>query len=262
MVRWDTEAINRLPYYLQLFYLVIHNFVFELAHDILKEEGVINLSYLQKPWVDLVEAYLQEAKWYYSGYTPSMEEYLNNSTISIGAPTVIAQVFLTSKNQLYKYNQIIRLSGMLVRLPDDLGTLPFEMKRGDVAKSMQCYMKERNASMEEAEEHVRFVIREAWKEMNTAGGCPVRDDFVEAAANFGRAAQFMCMHTRSKGLPLEPFDSEIEATNRKRNSYRRLTQKIQASSPNRTGAPSDQRDLSPIRYQFRTIFYLIPSLLV
>ncbi|KAG6390861.1 hypothetical protein SASPL_148606 [Salvia splendens] len=189
--RWDTEAINRLPYYLQLFYLVIHNFVFELAHDILKEEGVINLSYLQKPWVDLVEAYLQEAKWYYSGYTPSMEEYLNNSTISIGAPTVIAQVFLTSKNQLYKYNQIIRLSGMLVRLPDDLGTLPFEMKRGDVAKSMQCYMKERNASMEEAEEHVRFVIREAWKEMNTAGGCPVRDDFVEAAANFGRAAQFM-----------------------------------------------------------------------
>ncbi|XP_042033249.1 (+)-bornyl diphosphate synthase, chloroplastic-like [Salvia splendens] len=189
--RWDTEAINRLPYYLQLFYLVIHNFVFELAHDILKEEGVINLSYLQKPWVDLVEAYLQEAKWYYSGYTPSMEEYLNNSTISIGAPTVIAQVFLTSKNQLYKYNQIIRLSGMLVRLPDDLGTLPFEMKRGDVAKSMQCYMKERNASMEEAEEHVRFLIREAWKEMNTAGGCPVRDDFVEAAANFGRAAQFM-----------------------------------------------------------------------
>ena len=73
--------------------------------------------------MDLVEAYLQEAKWYYSGYTPSMEEYLNNSIISIGAPTVLAQVFLTSKDKLYKYNHIIRLSGMLVRLPDDLGTL-------------------------------------------------------------------------------------------------------------------------------------------
>nr|QCF60505.1 linalool synthase [Salvia dorisiana] len=213
--RWDTEAINRLPYYLQLFYLVIHNFVFELAHDILKEEGVISIPYLQKPWVDLVEAYLQEAKWYYSGYTPSLEEYLNNSSISIGAPTVIAQVFLTSKDKLYKDNHIIHLSGMLVRLPDDLGTLVFEMKRGDVAKSIQCYMKERNASMEEAEEHVRFLIREAWKEMNTAGGCPVRDDLVETAANFGRAAQFMYLdgdgnhsklHQRIASLLFQPCD--------------------------------------------------------
>ncbi|XP_042065540.1 uncharacterized protein LOC121809055 [Salvia splendens] len=56
-----------------------------------------------------------------------------------------------------------------------------------------------------------------------------------------------CMHTRSKGLPLEPFDPEIEATNRKRNAYRRLTQKIQASSPNSIGASSVQSDLSPIR---------------
>ncbi|XP_042044576.1 uncharacterized protein LOC121790418, partial [Salvia splendens] len=57
-----------------------------------------------------------------------------------------------------------------------------------------------------------------------------------------------CMHTRSKGLPLEPFDSEIEASNRKRNAYRRLKQKIQASSPTRAGgASSYQRDLSPIR---------------
>ncbi|XP_042036516.1 (+)-bornyl diphosphate synthase, chloroplastic-like isoform X2 [Salvia splendens] len=218
--RWDTEAINRLPYYLQLFYLVIHNFVFELAHDILKEEGVISLPYLQKPWVDLVEAYLQEAKWYYSGYTPTMEEYLNISTISIGAPTVIAQVH-TSKDKLYKYNHIIRLLGMLVRLPDDLGTLAFEMKRGDVAKSIQCYMKERNASMEEAEEHVRFLIREAWKEMNTAGaggGCSVRDDLVETAANFGRAAQFMYLdgdgnhselHQRIASLLFQPCASTI-----------------------------------------------------
>ncbi|XP_042035058.1 uncharacterized protein LOC121781375 [Salvia splendens] len=56
-----------------------------------------------------------------------------------------------------------------------------------------------------------------------------------------------CMHTCSKGLPLEPFDSEIEASNRKRNAYRRLTQKIHTSSPTRAGASSDQRDLSPIR---------------
>ncbi|KAG6388327.1 hypothetical protein SASPL_149752 [Salvia splendens] len=145
---------------------------------------------------------------------------LQSLPLRSGAPTVIAQVH-TSKDKLYKYNHIIRLLGMLVRLPDDLGTLAFEMKRGDVAKSIQCYMKERNASMEEAEEHVRFLIREAWKEMNTAGaggGCSVRDDLVETAANFGRAAQFMYLdgdgnhselHQRIASLLFQPCASTI-----------------------------------------------------
>ena len=67
------------------------------------------------------------------------------------------------------------------------------------------------------------------------------------------------MHTRSKGLPLEPFDSEIEASNRKRNAYRRLTKKIQASSPNRVGASSDRRDLSPIRSPVQDHLQLDPD---
>lgn len=68
------------------------------------------------------------------------------------------------------------------------------MKRGDVAKSIQCYMHERNATQKEAVEHVRFLIREAWKEMNMAmaASSPFADDLVvAAAANSGRAAQFM-----------------------------------------------------------------------
>nr|QJX58312.1 monoterpene synthase 9 [Salvia pomifera] len=221
--RWDIESINQLPYYYQLFYFVIYNFVSELAYDILKEQGFISIPYLQKSWVDLVEAYLQEAKWYHSGYTPSMEEYLNNSCISIGAPTVISQVYFvlaSSKEKpimesLYKYNHIIRLSGLLVRLPDDLGTSPFELKRGDVAKSIQCYMKEGNATQIEAEEHVRYLIGEAWKEMNTAGASnPYRDDLVAAAANLGRAAQFMyldgdgnhsALHQRIASLLFQPY---------------------------------------------------------
>lgn len=73
--------------------------------------------------------------------------------------------------------------------------IKFEMKRGDVAKSIQIYMKEHDATREEAEEHVRFEIREAWKEMNTlmAANSVLRDDdlVMAAAANLGRDAQFM-----------------------------------------------------------------------
>nr|Q8H2B4.1 RecName: Full=R-linalool synthase, chloroplastic; Flags: Precursor [Mentha aquatica]AAL99381.1 linalool synthase [Mentha aquatica] len=199
--RWDTESATQLPYYLQLFYFVLYNFVSEVAYHILKEEGFISIPFLHRAWVDLVEGYLQEAKWYYTKYTPTMEEYLNYASITIGAPAVISQIyFMLAKSKekpviesFYEYDEIIRLSGMLVRLPDDLGTLPFEMKRGDVAKSIQIYMKEQNATREEAEEHVRFMIREAWKEMNTtmAANSDLRGDVVMAAANLGRDAQFM-----------------------------------------------------------------------
>ncbi|KAH6800193.1 hypothetical protein C2S52_000657 [Perilla frutescens var. hirtella] len=223
--RWDTESISRLPYYMQLFYMVLYNFVSELAYDGLKEKGFITIPYLQRSWADLVEAYLKEAKWFYNGYTPSMEEYLNNAYISIGATPVISQVFFTLATSidkpviesLYEYHRILRLSGMLVRLPDDLGTSPFEMKRGDVPKAIQLYMKARNATEIEAQEHVRFLIREAWKQMNTAtaaADCPFTDDLVAAAANLGRAAQFMYLdgdgnhsqlHQRIACLLFEPY---------------------------------------------------------
>ncbi|KAH6798735.1 hypothetical protein C2S51_035219 [Perilla frutescens var. frutescens] len=211
--RWDIESIKGLPYSMQLFYLAIHNFVSELAYDTLKEHGFLSIQYLKRSWVDLVEGYLEEAKWYYNEYTPRLEEYLKNGSVTIGAPAVISQLYFTVASSIeksdivdsfYKYRHIICLSGRLVRLPDDLGTSPFEIKRGDVAKAMQCYMKERNATEKEAEEHVRFLIREAWKEMNTAATCPFMEDFVAAAAaNLARAAQFMYLDGDGNHLELQ-----------------------------------------------------------
>ena len=47
-----------------------------------------------------------------------------------------------------------------------------------------------------------------------------------------------CMHTRSKGPPLEPIDLEIEASKRKRNAQWRLNQRIRVSSPGHRHLPS------------------------
>nr|ABP01684.1 pinene synthase [Salvia rosmarinus] len=225
---WDTESISQLPYYMQLCYLALYNFVSELAYDNLKEQHFISIPYLHKSWVDLAEAYLKEAKWYYSGYTPSLEEYLSNAKISIASPNIISQLHFTLANSstdkwsiesLYQYHNILNLSGMLLRLADDVGTAPFELKRGDVQKAIQCHMKDRNASEKEAQEHVMFLLREAWKEMNTAmaDGYPFADELVAAAANLGRVAQFMYLegdghgvqhsgiHQQMAGLLFEPY---------------------------------------------------------
>nr|QGW08898.1 linalool synthase protein [Lavandula x intermedia] len=200
--RCDNASIGRLPEYLQLFYFAIDNFVSEVAYDILKEKGFTSIVYVQRSWVDLLEGYLKEAKWYNSGYMPSLEEYFDNACMTIGASPVLSQAYSTLGSSMEKpiiesmceYDNILRVSGMLVRLPDDLGTSWFEMERGDVLESVQLYMKEPNATEEEAVEHVRLLNREAWKKMNTAeaaGDSPLVSDVVAVAASLGRAAQFM-----------------------------------------------------------------------
>nr|Q5SBP0.1 RecName: Full=Terpinolene synthase, chloroplastic; Flags: Precursor [Ocimum basilicum]AAV63792.1 terpinolene synthase [Ocimum basilicum] len=209
--RWDIESINQLPSYMQLCYLAIYNFVSELAYDIFRDKGFNSLPYLHKSWLDLVEAYFQEAKWYHSGYTPSLEQYLNIAQISVASPAILSQIYFTMAGSIdkpviesmYKYRHILNLSGILLRLPDDLGTASDELGRGDLAKAMQCYMKERNVSEEEARDHVRFLNREVSKQMNparAADDCPFTDDFVVAAANLGRVADFMYVEGDGLGL--------------------------------------------------------------
>ncbi|KAF2284339.1 hypothetical protein GH714_020813 [Hevea brasiliensis] len=64
---------------------------------------------------------------------------------------------------LEEYSNVIRCSSMIVRLADDLGTSSDELKRGDVPKSIQCYMHETGASEAKARDHIRFLISETWK---------------------------------------------------------------------------------------------------
>ncbi|KAG8368605.1 hypothetical protein BUALT_Bualt15G0062800 [Buddleja alternifolia] len=77
--RWDIEAIEQLPNYMQVCYLALYNFINEMAYDVLQEKGLLIIPHLRKS---------------------------------------------------------------------------DEMKRGDVPKSIQCYMNETGASREEAQEYV------------------------------------------------------------------------------------------------------------
>lgn len=55
-------------------------------------------------------------------------------------------------------------------------------------------MNDNNASEEEARVHVRALVAETWKTVNAemlANDSPFSDEFIAAAANVGRMAQFM-----------------------------------------------------------------------
>nr|BBO53754.1 putative (R)-limonene synthase [Scoparia dulcis] len=221
-IRWDIEAMDELPSYMRLCFLALNNFVNEMAYDVLKEQGVVIIPYLRKSWVDLCTAYLQEAKWYAEGYIPGLEEYINNAWISISAPAILSQAFFLLEDpikeeilqSLYKYHDIIRCSSMILRLANDLGTSPHEMERGDVPKSIQCYMNETGASEMEAREHIKSLICETWKEMNKErmrNDCPFSEAFVESAVGLGRMAQYMYEHGDGHGIQNSQIKQRISS---------------------------------------------------
>ena len=77
-----------------------------------------------------------------------------------------------------------------------------ELERGDVPKSVQCYMNETGASEEDACEYIRYLISETWKKMNEErdAASPLSETFIEIVFNLGRMAQCMCMELETMKL--------------------------------------------------------------
>ncbi|XP_075488638.1 terpene synthase 10-like isoform X1 [Primulina tabacum] len=208
--RWNIEAMDQLPNYMQMCYLALNNSVNEAAYHVLKEQGLVIIPYLRKLWKDLSQTYIHEANWYSKGYTPRMEEYMNSAWIWVSTPLMLGFAFILMANTInmeavsnfLKYHNVIRWSGTLVRLANDLGTSKDEMERGDIPKSVQCYMNQTGESKEVAEEHVRGLIRTTWKKMNEelqATDSVFSDKFIRGAADLGRMAMYMYQHGDGHG---------------------------------------------------------------
>ncbi|KAL2460374.1 terpene synthase 02 [Abeliophyllum distichum] len=208
--RWDVNTIEQLPDYMQICYLAVVNFVNEIAYDILKDRGLVIIPYLRKAWTDICKAYLQEAKWYFNGYTPTLEEYMKNACITISAHVIMSHAFFSVTNPiekeaveyLQKYPVVIHWLATILRLADDLATSSDELKRGDTPKSIRCYMNETAASEDDARKHVKFLISETWKKLNKDGGadCPFSQTFIEIAKNTGRMSQYMYQYGDGHGM--------------------------------------------------------------
>ncbi|XP_065875901.1 terpene synthase 10-like [Euphorbia lathyris] len=209
--RWDVNEIEQLPDYMKICFVALHNTINEIGYDVLKEQGFHIIPYLKKAWVDLCEAYLLEGKWYHSSYTPTLEEYIENAWISISGPVILVHGFFLTKDAvtidglkyLMEYPKVLRLSSMILRLADDLGTSSDELKRGDVPKSIQCYMNESGASEEEARQHIQSLIMETWKKMNKQRheGSPLfSKEFIAGAMGLARMAQCMYQYGDGHGI--------------------------------------------------------------
>lgn len=78
-----------------------------------------------------------------------------------------------------------------------------ELRRGDVPKSIQCYMNDHGMSEKNAREHIKQLIDETWKKLNKveAKNCMLFQRFVEMAKNLTRMSQ--CMYQYGDGHGIE-----------------------------------------------------------
>uniref|UniRef100_A0AAU7LMP8 Sabinene synthase n=1 Tax=Zanthoxylum ailanthoides TaxID=159071 RepID=A0AAU7LMP8_9ROSI len=208
--RWDIQSVKPLPSYMKICFLALYNTVNEMAFDILKEQDSDVVLNLKKVWVDLVQAYLVEAKWYHSRHKPTLEEFMKNAWVSVAGPTVSLNAYLSATNPIVEKElefleskpDVVYWSSSILRLQDDLGTSPDEIKRGDVPKSIQCYMHETGASEEEGREYVKNLARQMWKKANlyrANENFPLSETTIELILNIARTSRFMYLHGDGHG---------------------------------------------------------------
>ncbi|KAI3515699.1 hypothetical protein L1887_14602 [Cichorium endivia] len=202
ITRWDINLVEKLPHYMKICFIGFYNSINEITYTTLAKTGFLVLPHLKKAWADLCKAYLVEARWYHSGHTPTLKEYLDNACVSIAAPVILMHLkFLTSFSSKEEMLQdmesaenIVRYSSLILRLADDLGTSLDESARGDIPKSVQCYMHETGAKENEARRYIENLIDETWKKLNkerVGANSQFSREFIDGATNLARMAQFM-----------------------------------------------------------------------
>ncbi|XP_062153085.1 tricyclene synthase TPS4, chloroplastic-like isoform X2 [Alnus glutinosa] len=211
MSRWDVNAVKNLPHHMKLCFLALYNTINEMVYDTLKEKGENILPYLTKAWADLCKAFLQEAKWCYNKDMPIFKDYLDNGWVSVSGAVFIvhAYFFLNQKftkqalEGLEKYDDLLRWPSVIFRLCNDLSTSAGELKRGETANSIHCYMRETGVSEEVAEKHIHNMIDRTWKKMNEERvvDSPFGEGLAVRAINLARIAQCTYQYGDGHGAP-------------------------------------------------------------
>nr|UMW72393.1 putative 2-methyl-3-buten-2-ol synthase [Pinus nigra subsp. laricio]UMW72400.1 putative 2-methyl-3-buten-2-ol synthase [Pinus nigra subsp. laricio] len=173
--RWHPSATEWLPEYMKGVYMVLYETVNEMAGEAEKSQGRDTLSYARKALEAYIDAYMKEAKWIFSGFLPTFEEYLDNGKVSFGYRIGTLQPILTlgipfPHHILQEIDFPSRLNDVacsILRLKGDIHTYQAERSRGEKSSCISCYMEENPESTEEdAINHINSMVNKLLKELN------------------------------------------------------------------------------------------------
>ncbi|RLN41375.1 hypothetical protein C2845_PM01G11240 [Panicum miliaceum] len=208
--RWEAAANEELPEYMKGIYLTIFNLSNEVAEHVQRTDGCDVRFLLKKAWHDLCKAFLLEAKWHYSNYKPTLQEYLDNGWVSVSGPLMLLHAFpmlnegITQKSieQLEShYPKLVQMVSKIFRLCNDSATHSEELKRGDAPSSIAIYMFENRARETEARKAMRDLTMETWKTVNQdvySDSCQYPPSFANACVNMARISH--CIYQGGDGI--------------------------------------------------------------
>uniref|UniRef100_I3QDU0 2-methyl-3-buten-2-ol synthase n=2 Tax=Pinus subgen. Pinus TaxID=139271 RepID=I3QDU0_9CONI len=173
--RWHPSATEWLPEYMKGVYMVLYETVNEMAGEAEKSQGRDTLSYARKALEAYIDAYMKEARWIFSGFLPTFEEYLDNGKVSFGYRIGTLRPILTlgipfPHHILQEIDFPSRLNDVacsILRLKGDIHTYQAERSRGEKSSCISCYMEENPESTEEdAINHIDSMVNKLLKELN------------------------------------------------------------------------------------------------
>ncbi|KAL0353562.1 UNVERIFIED_CONTAM: Germacrene-D synthase [Sesamum angustifolium] len=168
--RWDVNNLEQLPSYMRICYEALSDVYIEMENEMEKIGESYRIQYAKEEMQKLVRAYLEEAKWSYNKYTPTMEEYMKVALVS-GAYMMLSTTSLVGMGNLVTKKDfdcitseplLVLTSTTICRLTNDLVGYGFEKK----PTAVECYMNENGASKEEAFAELEEQVTKAWKDMN------------------------------------------------------------------------------------------------
>ncbi|XP_014508499.1 (3S,6E)-nerolidol synthase 1 [Vigna radiata var. radiata] len=165
----------------------------------------------------LMNAFLEEAKWFRSGYVPNAEEYLKNGIVSTGVHMILVHSFfflgegITAETAaaLEGLPTLISATATILRLCDDLeGDLDFKGDAND-GSYMKCYMIEHpEVSIEEARKHASELISNAWQRLNQeclTDANQLPSSFTKVCLNAARMVPLMYSYDTNTPSKLEEY---------------------------------------------------------
>ncbi|KAG6666707.1 hypothetical protein CIPAW_01G051400 [Carya illinoinensis] len=159
--RWAISSVDQLPEYMQICYRAVLDIFEEVEQELAKQGRSCLVLYAKEAMKVLVRAYFSEAMFFHEKRIPTMEEYMHVALVTIALPMLTACHFLAFK-WIFSNPKIITASSVIARLTDDMSL----SKRGHVASSVECYMKQYGVSEEVALEEFGRQITDTWKDIN------------------------------------------------------------------------------------------------
>ncbi|GER53347.1 germacrene-D synthase [Striga asiatica] len=167
---WNAQAMDQLPTYMRTCYKALLDVYAEMEEETKKAGTSYRVQYAKEDMKKLVKSYMEEAKWFYNKYTPTMEEYMKVALISSGymmlsTTSLVGLGDLVTREDIdWVSNEpvIVQASSTIARLMDDIAGYGFETK----LSAVHCYMKQNGVTEIDAVNELEEQVEKAWKDIN------------------------------------------------------------------------------------------------